>query len=100
MSKKPFEIIYDHKRTITKSSEINYFLYNDITKLVKGHVLNAFVRINPRESTHEMHIVDKLVDRSFTIEGLPAGSDEKCGKEGLEDMNMIGCRGKIKLRPN
>ena len=51
------------------------------------------------ENPHEVAIKDKLSDKSFVIEGLPAESKEECGKDGLEDLNMIFCEGKIKVVP-
>lgn len=97
-SKKPFEVIYNRKKTITKSNNIEYFVYQDFTtKLVKDHVLNVFARVNPGEEYHKMRIAGKIVNKSFAIEGLPVKSEEGCGKDGLVDMHTVICEGKIKL---
>ena len=94
-------MIYNKKRTIIKSNNIDHFVYQDFTtKLVKDHVLNVFARVNPGEEFDKMQIAGKVVNKSFVIEGLPTKSEEGCGKDGLVDMHTVICEGKIKLKPN
>ena len=47
-----------------------------------------------------IEINDKLKNSSFTIEALPADSEEKCGKIDLKDLELVSCEGRIKIRPN
>ena len=98
-SKKPFEVLYDQKRTIIKSSEIAQLAYEDRLGSYDHHTISFSAKLNLDEEAHSVFIVSKIADKSFVIEGLPADSKENCGKIGLEDIDMLNCKGQIILRP-
>lgn len=99
MAKKPFEVIYDKKRTITKSNDIEYFVYQEIDTIFNDRVLNVHVKISPAEADYQLQVSGKLVNRSFIVEGLPAKFQQGgCAKEGLTDLLLTLCRGKIRVR--
>ena len=101
MSRKPFEVIYDRKQTITKSTEISQLNYEDtiVRGVYNSSALRFYTRINSGEDANSVYIIDRLANKSFVIEGLPAESKEICGKVGLDDLDMHTCSGKIKVRP-
>lgn len=90
-------MIYDRKRTITKSTEISQLNYDD-TMISIYHSLGFDAKISSGEKAH-VYILDRLTNKSFVIESLPADSKEFCGKVGLDDLDMVSCSGEIKVRP-
>lgn len=100
-SEKPkLEVIYNKKRTTTKSAKYNSFNYVDRVGQDENHSLIVGSKEWEYEDPMTMITVEgKLSGNSFVME-RPAETTEECGKPGVPDMKVVKCVGKIKLRPN
>ena len=121
MSKKPFEVSLSYDENLLKIKSVGPiqagFSFSVKDRETKSrnflsHVHVCCPLLNVRIVSID-HIVDLLANlspihrsRSFTIEGLPAGSDAKCdiisGGPGTEltGLYLLKCSGNTKIRPN
>lgn len=92
-------MLYQGKQAIIKSAQkIDELKYKDTILANEFHNLSFNATINGQKSW--LKINDRLVDRSLVIEGLTEESEEECVQPGLEDLKMIECKGKLKVKPN
>lgn len=100
-TKPKFEVIYNKKRTITKSAENHSFYYLDKVGQDNNHSLLVHSRREHNDLLNKVIVEGKLSGRSFVIEGLGAEiTEEECGKPGVSDLQVVDCVGKIAMRPN
>lgn len=98
VTKKPFTLTYNQKRTITKSAKINSLRFEDRIGSTL-HELLVFARFNSYfEKPDNAWIWDeKLAEKSFAIEGLLEGRG-KCDKKDLPGLDSVLCYGKIVIK--
>lgn len=99
-AKSNFEVTYDKKRTILKSSGPHKFEYNYAFESNEKQNFSVLSAYDPYSKDIEMKIAGKLAEKSFTIEWVSGGRDQECGKPGLPDVQVTECLGSLKLSPN
>ena len=91
-------MIYNGDRTSIKSIGIKEIIFKDTILADEFHNFSFNATIENEKSW--LKIYDRLVDRSLAIEGVPGTNEEECIQPGLENLKMIQCKGKIKVKPN
>ena len=94
-----FEVTFDGSHAKGKSAEITRLRYEEQGESNGLRTLQFNAKAKPKEEDLVMKVSAKPASNQFVIEQLPADSDETCDKTGLKDLDVIECKGKIKVRP-
>lgn len=101
MSRKPYEVIYDHGRITTKLAKVDRFSLRDYVSLADYNIVIFGVQIKRHQGWTAIDFEHKPYKNSFVIE--PAESNEKCGLKGLEGLGvrLERCSGEVRVvRPD
>lgn len=98
MSDVVFEVIVNGWQAKSKSVKIKQLSYERKPASEGYGMLHFNSKVEPDVEERVMNVKAKLEKNPFVIEGLPAGNIEDCKKTSLKQVNIINCKGNVKVK--